>query len=79
MNNFTPEYLLELSKQKIQEEIAVHDLAQKTMRGSSSKRWLITLGTWMVASGEKLQARNAASLQTDQLEFSQDKTRKAGV
>ena len=29
----------------------------------------------MVASGEKLQARNAASLQTDQLEFSQDKTR----
>jgi len=79
MNNFTPEHLLELSKQKIQEEIAVHHLAQKAMQGSSSKRWLITLGTWMVASGEKLQARNAASLQTDQLEFSQDKTRKAGV
>ena len=79
MNNFTPEHLLELSKQKIQEEIAVHHLAQKTMRGSSSKRWLITLGTWMVASGEKLQARNAASLQTDQLEFSQDKARKTGA
>jgi hypothetical protein len=79
MNNFTPKDLLELSKRKIQENITVQQLAQKTQRRSSSKRWLATLGTWMVASGEKLQARYATSLQTNQLDFSQDKTRKAGV
>jgi len=79
MNNFTPEDLLELSKRKIQEKIAAQQLAQKTMRASSSKRWMATLGTWMVASGERLQARHATSLQTNQLDFSQDKARKAGV
>jgi hypothetical protein len=38
MNNFTPEHLLELSKQRIQEEIVAHHLEQKAMRSSSSKR-----------------------------------------
>jgi hypothetical protein len=79
MNNFTPEDLLEISKRKIQENITAQQLAQKTQRRSSSKRWLATLGTWMVAIGEKLQARHAASLQINQLEFSHNKARKTGA
>lgn len=79
MNNFTPEDLLEISKRKIQENITAQQLAQNIQRRSSSRRWLATLGTWMVAIGERLQARHAASLQINQLEFSQSKARKAGV
>ena len=79
MNNFTPEDLLEISKRKIQENITAQQLAQNIQRRSSSRRWLATLGAWMVSNGEKLQARHAASLQTNQLEFSQSKARKAGV
>ncbi|MCJ7435071.1 MAG: hypothetical protein MUO77_16435 [Anaerolineales bacterium] len=79
INNFTPEDLLEISKWKIQEKITAQQLAQKTMRAPFSKHWLATLGTWMVASGEKLQARYAVSLQTNQLEFSQHKARKTGA
>ena len=77
MNNFYPEHLLEIARQRTQREILASQLARKTRQVSSSKRWLGTLGTWMVASGEKLQALNAETLQTKQLRFSQDKAKKA--
>jgi len=77
MNNFYPEHLLEIAKQKTQREILASQLAQKTRQVSFSKRLLGTLGTWMIASGEKLQALNVDSLQTSQLRFSQDKAKKA--
>ena len=77
MNNFSPEDLLEIAKQRTQREILASQLAQKTRQASFSKRLLGTLGIWMIASGEKLQALNAESSQTNQLSFSQNKTRKA--
>ena len=77
MNNFSPEDLLEIAKQRTQREIAASQLSQKTRQVSFSKRLLGTLGTWMVASGEKLQALNAEASQTNQLHFSQNKARKA--
>jgi len=79
MNNFYPEDLLEIAKQRTQREIAASQSAKKTRQTFFSKRLLGTLGTWMVASGEKLQALNAKSLQTNQREFSQNKTKKARV
>jgi hypothetical protein len=77
MNNFYPEHLLEIAKQRTQREIVASQLAQKTRQVSSSKLWLGTLGTWMVVSGEKLQALNAESSRTNQLGFSQNKAKKA--
>ncbi len=75
MNNFYPEDLLEIAKQK--REILASQLARKTRQASFSKRLLGTLGAWMVVSGEKLQALNAESSQINQLGFSQNKDKKA--
>ncbi len=77
MNNFSPEDLLEIAKQRTQREITASQLARKTRHVSFSKSLLGTLGTWMVASGEKLQAINAEPSQTNQLGFSQNKAGKA--
>ena len=77
MNNFTPEDLLEIAKQRAQREILASQLARKTRRVSFSNRLLGTLGIWMIASGEKLQALNAESSQTNKLGFSQNKAKKA--
>lgn len=77
MNNFSPEDLLEIAKKRTQQEILTSQLARNTRQVSFSKRALGTLGAWMVAGGEKLQALNAESLQTNQLVFSHDKPKKA--
>ena len=79
MNVFNPEDLVDIYRQRFQEEIAAHHLAQKARQGSTTEHWLVTLGIWMVASGEKLQVRYAASVQKNQFELSQDKARKAGA
>ena len=77
MNDFYPEDLLKIARQRTQREIAASLLAQKTRQVSFSKRLLGTLGIWMIASGEKLQALNVESSQTNQLGFSQNKAKKA--
>ncbi len=53
MNNFHPESLLVIAKQKVQEEVA-SCLAWKLSNGFSAKGFLYSLGTWMVVRGEKL-------------------------
>ena len=60
MNNFHPESLLIVAKQKTQEEVD-YCLAWKRSKGFSARRLLFALGAWMVASGQKLQALNADS------------------
>ena len=58
MNNFHPESLLMVAKQKTQEDVD-NFLEWKRSEGFSTRRILFSLGAWMVASGEKLQALNA--------------------
>ncbi len=58
MNNFHPESLLVVAKQKIQEDVA-NSLAWKHLQGFSVRRGLVILGAWMVENGEKLQTRNS--------------------
>ena len=77
MNNFCPEQLLEIAKHRTQREMFASQAARKTGKVSTAKRLLGTLGTWMVAGGEKLQALNTEALQTNQLRFSQDNSKKA--
>lgn len=74
MNNFHPESLLVVAKQKIQEDVA-DSLAWKRSQGFSARRWLVILGAWMVENGEKLQMRNSAQSQANQMGFSQNKAR----
>ncbi|MBM3181278.1 MAG: hypothetical protein FJZ86_13105 [Chloroflexi bacterium] len=78
MNNFQTEDLLELAKERNHKDVD-SQLAWKTMQGTSFNRyrWLAALGAWMVAKGEKLQARYTATLQTNQLGYSQGKAKKA--
>ena len=78
MNNFHPESLLVLAKQRTQEEVD-GCLAWKLSSGFSTRRLLFSLGAWMVVSGEKLQARHALPLQTGQMAFSRGKARKVGA
>ncbi len=79
MNNFSTQDLLVLAKQKNQKELLASQLIKNSGQVSSSKRLLRTLGTWMVASGEKLQALNADPTQLNQLGFSHNKASKAKV
>lgn len=76
MNDFYPENLLLLAKQKNQEDVD-SSLAWKLSNGFSARRLMFALGVWMVTSGEKLQGRYAVPLQTNQLGFLQNKARKA--
>jgi hypothetical protein len=78
VNNFHPESLLMIAKQKTQEEVD-RCLAWKLSRGFSSRRFLFSLGAWMVARGERLQSRYAAPLQTNQMVLTHHKTRRIGV
>lgn len=77
MNNFYTEDLLEIAKKRNQRDILASQLPRNTAQVSFAKRALGTLGAWMVAGGERLQALNAESLRTNQLLFSQDKPKKA--
>lgn len=77
MNNFHEDDLLDMAKERNQVEVNSR-LARKALhRISLNDRWLAALGVWMVAKGEKLQARYTASLQANQLGFSQGKAKKA--
>ncbi len=78
MNDVHPENLLLLAKQKNQEDVD-NSLAWKLSHGFSIRRLLFTLGAWMVASGEKLQARHVLPLQTSQVAFTRGKTKKIGI
>ena len=74
MNNFHPESILVVAKLRNHEDVA-YCLSRKSSHGNSAKRWLVILGSWMVACGEKLQARYAAPLQTNQNGLLQNKAR----
>ncbi|NOT04408.1 MAG: hypothetical protein HOP27_07385 [Anaerolineales bacterium] len=78
MNDFHLESLLVIAKQKAQEEVD-NCLAWKLSNGFSTRRFLYSLGAWMVTSGEKLQARHALPLQTSQMAFTRGKTKKIGI
>ena len=77
MNNFHPESLLKIAKQKTQEEVD-NCLAWKLSNGFSARRLLFSLGAWMVARGERLQSY-AAPLQTNQMVLTHHKARRIGV
>jgi len=78
VNNFHPESLLKIAKQKTQEEVD-NCLVWKLSNGFSARRLLFSLGAWMVARGEKLQSRYAAPLPTNQMVLTHHKTRRIGV
>lgn len=73
MNNFNTQHLLEIAKQRTQQELRVIHLSQKKHKPSLTNRTLAALGSWMVAGGEKLQALNSESFQKNQLGFSQNR------
>ena len=77
MNNFQTDDLLNMAKDKNQEDVDSHLLLKATQKPAKGKRWLAALGAWMVAKGEKLQARYTTSLRTKQLEFPLNKAKKA--
>lgn len=78
MNNFRTEDLLDMAKEKNQEDVDARLFNKATHKSSfNGKRWLAALGTWMVAKGEKMQARYNASLRSNQLEFPLNKAKKA--
>ncbi len=81
MNNLFTEKMSELNRKKVRDEIAAIRLEEEAGRGQ--QKWplpqvsavldknLSTLGNWMVARGEKLRKRHAASLEkgsTDMLQ-----------
>ena len=78
MNNFEPEDLLEVAKQKSQESVT-DSLAWKLSRGFSTRRLLRSVGVWMVARGKKMQALPTAPSLSDQISFLQNKTKKLGT
>ena len=75
MNNFQTDDMLNLAKEKNQEDVDSQLFLSATQpRGL---RWLASLGAWMVAKGEKMQARYTTSLQPAQLGFPLHKAKKA--
>ena len=75
MNNFHPESLLAIAKQRSQAEVD-WCLSESPLFGNVAQRWLVALGVWMVACGEKLQSLRPVSLQT-KLVISHNKAWKA--
>lgn len=76
MNNFHTDNLLEMAKEKNQEDVD-SQAVWKATQGSSSNRWLASLGGWMIAKGEKLRTRYAATVQANPLSLSQTQIKKA--
>lgn len=76
MNNFHVEDLLEIANQRNQDEV-VSQLNQKAVKNSVPNRWLVALGSWMVAMGKKMQSRSTSSLQAKHLTISHSKAKKA--
>lgn len=70
MNNQFPEFLSELNRQKIRDEMQAIRLEEEALKGKSlTSRSLASLGTWMVKTGQKLRAQHAAALQASGLEY----------
>ena len=77
MNNFQTDDLLNIAKNKNQEDVD-SQLFLKAMQSSSRGiRWLAALGTWMVAKGEKMQARYTTTLRSNPSGLSLNKAKKA--
>lgn len=77
MNNFQTDELLNMAKDKNQEDVDSQLFLKATQASTQGKRWLAALGTWMVSKGEKMQARYTTSLLPNQLEFPLNKVKKA--
>jgi hypothetical protein len=78
MNNFQTRDLLDMAKEKNQEDVDSQLFLKATQSSTTNgKRWLAALGTWMVAKGEKMQARYTTSLRSNQLGFPLNKVKKA--
>jgi hypothetical protein len=75
MNDFDPETLLDVAKQKSEEDVDYCFNRRET----SSNRWLIAFGAWMVASGKLLQARHKKASKASQHFLLHNKTRKIGI
>ncbi len=75
MNNFQTDDLLNLAKEKNQEDVDSQLFLKATQLNGT--RWLVALGAWMVAKGEKLQARYTTSLRSSRLELPLNKIKKA--
>ena len=72
MNFIYPDHLYEVNRQKIQRDRAFI-LKEEMMKPKSSFGILLnTLGNWMIAKGEQLHKRHAASGQINPLAFLQD-------
>lgn len=76
MNDLHPEDMLILAKQSYQRNFELL-LSMKARQNSTFNHWLASLGAWMVARGEKLQARYTESLKTNQLDSIKPKPKKA--
>lgn len=76
MNHLHTEDLLYLAKRQYQRDFEIR-LSMRAGQDSTFDLWLASLGAWMVARGEKLQARYAESLKTNQLDSLKPKPKKA--
>jgi hypothetical protein len=76
MNDLHTDHLLYLVKQEYQKNFDVR-LSMKAGKNSTFDHWLASLGAWMIARGEKLQARYAGSLRTNQSDSLKPKPKKA--
>lgn len=76
MNDLHTEDLLFLARQEYQRDFDLR-LSMRARQNSTFNLWLASLGAWMVARGEKLQARYTESVKTNQLESLKPKSKKA--
>ncbi|MBE0669327.1 MAG: hypothetical protein IH588_01960 [Anaerolineales bacterium] len=75
MNNFQTDDLLNMAKEKNQEDVDSQLFLKATQLNGT--RWLAALGAWMVAKGEKIQARYTTSLRPNRLGLPLNKIKKA--
>ncbi|MEW6084219.1 MAG: hypothetical protein AB1607_06455 [Chloroflexota bacterium] len=76
MNDLHTEDLLKLANREYQRNFDIR-LSMRARQNSIFNLWLASLGAWMVARGEKLQARYTESLKTNQMDSVKPKTEKA--
>lgn len=78
MNNFQTDDLLRMAKEKNQEDVDSQFFLNVAQKASfNGTRLLAALGTWMVAKGEKMQARYTSSLRGNQMSFPLNRVKKA--
>lgn len=76
MNDLHTDDLLYLLKQEYRKNFDLR-LSMKDRKHFTLDHWLASLGVWMVARGEKLQARYAGTLRTNQSDSLKPKPKKA--